>query len=88
MGFSIQRKGCFQINFFEYSNSEFVILQPEIVEFDALEKPVFDLILGTKTMEAIGIDFVDKVITIDQILLPMQRINEIPTSNKKGTGIQ
>jgi hypothetical protein len=36
-------------------------------------------------MEAIGIilNFVDKVITIDQIVLPMRSIEELPTSNKK-----
>ena len=62
-------KRSFQVNFFEYSNT----LKPEVFEFEALEKSVFDLILGTKTMEAIVIilNFVDKVITIDQIVLPM-----------------
>jgi hypothetical protein len=36
-------------------------------------------------MEAIGIilNFVDKVITIDQIVLPMRSIEELPASNKK-----
>ena len=44
--------------------------------------------IGTKSMEAIGIilDFVDKVITIDSIVLPMRSINETPTSNKKALG--
>jgi hypothetical protein len=81
-------KGSFQVKFFEYSNSKFVILQPEIVEFEASDKPAFDLIIGTNTMEAIGIslNFVDKVITIDQIVLPMQSIDKLPTSNKKALG--
>ena len=58
-------------------------LQPEIVEFEALERPAFDLIIGTNTMEAIGIilNFVDKEITIDQTVLPMRRIEDMPTSN-------
>ena len=36
-------------------------------------------------MEAIGIilNFVDKVITIDQIVLPMRSIEELPASNRK-----
>ena len=39
-------------------------------------------------MVAIGIilNFVDKVITIDSIVLPMQSINKLPTSNKKALG--
>ena len=49
------------------------------------EKPTFDLIIGTITMEAIGIilDFSTKVITIDSIKLPMRSIDKLPTSNKK-----
>jgi len=86
MGFSIQKeKVVSRYFFFEYSNSKFVILQPEIVEFKAGDKPVFDLIIGTNTMEAIGIilNFFDKVITIDQIVLPMRSIEELPASNKR-----
>ncbi len=83
--FHTKGKGSFQVKFFEYSNSKFVTLQPEIVEFKAGDKPAFDLIIGSNTMEAIGIilNFVDKVITIDQIVLPMRSIEELPTSNKK-----
>ena len=63
-------------------------LQPEIVEFETLENPLFDLILGTRTMEAIGIilNFFDKVITIDRIVLPLQSIADMPTSNKTAVG--
>ena len=86
--FHTKGKGSFQVFFFEYSKSKFVILQPEIVEFEALDKPAFDLIIDTKTMEAIGIilNFVDKVIIINQIVLPMRSIDELPTSNKKALG--
>ena len=53
-----------------------------------MEKPAFDLIIGTKTMEAIGIilDFIAKVITIDSIKLPMRSINKLPTSKKEALG--
>ena len=64
----------------------FVNIQPEIVEYEeTLENSTFKLIIGTKTMEEIGIilNFVDKVITIDSIVLPMQRINELPKSNNE-----
>jgi hypothetical protein len=83
--FHTKGKGSFQVKIFEYSNSKFMTLQPEIVEFEASDKPAFDLIIGTNTMEAIGIilNFVDKVITIDQIVLPMRSIDELPTSNRK-----
>ena len=49
-------KGSFQVKFLEYSHSKFVNIQPEIVEYEeTLEKPAFNLIIGTKTMETIGI---------------------------------
>ncbi len=42
----------------------------------SVEKPMFDLILGTQTMDELGIilDFKNKMITIDEIELPMQSI--------------
>ncbi len=47
---------------------------------------MFDLILGTQTMDELGIilDFKKKMITIDEIELPMQSINNIRLSNRKG----
>ena len=62
-----------------------MIIQPEIVECEeTLDKPDFDLIIGTKTMNDLGIilDFSANVITIDGIKLPMQSIDELPTSHK------
>jgi hypothetical protein len=40
-------------------------------------KPQYDLILGVKTMKKYGIilDFKDKMITVDEVKLPMQNIN-------------
>ena len=64
-------------------------VQPEIVEYEETsEKPAFNLIIGTKTMEGIGIilNFADKVITIDGIVLPMRSISNLPTSNKRALG--
>ena len=42
-----------------------------------MTKPVYDLILGCKTMKELGIvlDFRTKQITIDEIILPMTNIN-------------
>ena len=87
--FHIKGNRSFQVIFFEYSHSKFVNIQPEIVEYEETsEKPAFDFIIGTKTMEGIGIimNFVDKVITIDSIVLPMRSIDDLPTSNKRALG--
>jgi hypothetical protein len=72
--FHTKGKGSLQVIFFEYSNSKTVDIQPELVEYErTLGKPAFDLIIGTKTMNELGIilDFNTKVITIDSIVLPM-----------------
>ena len=82
-------KGTLQVKILEYSNSKTVDVQPEIVEYDeTLGKPAFDLIIGTKTMNEVGIilDFNTKEITIDCIKLPMQSIDGLPTSNKEVLG--
>jgi len=66
-----------------------VTIQPEIVEYEeTLAKPDFDLIIGTKTMNDLGIilDFSANLITIDSIKLPMQSINKLPVSDKEALG--
>ena len=47
-----------------------------------MEKPVFDLILGTNTMNELGIvlNFKQNTITIDEIELPMTSITNMPAS--------
>jgi hypothetical protein len=44
-----------------------------------MTKPVFDLILGCKTMKELGIvlDFWAKEVTTDHIILPMRDINSL-----------
>ena len=87
--FHTKGKGSLQVIFFEYSNSKTVNMQPEIVEYDeTLVKPAFDLIIGTKTINELGIilDFNDKVITIDSIKLPIWSIDELLTSNDEAVG--
>ena len=46
-----------------------------------MTKPVYDLILGCKTMKELGIvlDFRTKEIRIDEIILPMRDINSLTT---------
>ncbi len=46
-----------------------------------MDKPGFDLILGSNTMKELGIvhDFWTKEITLDEISLPMRDINKLTT---------
>ena len=63
-----------------------MIIQPEIVEYEeTLDKPAFDLIIGTKTMNDLGIilDFSANLITVDSIILQMWSINKLPISDKE-----
>ncbi len=45
-----------------------------MVEYNKDRKPQYDLILGTETMKEFGIilNFIDKMITIAEIILPMR----------------
>ena len=53
-----------------------------------LGKPAFDLIIGTDTMPEIILDFKEKIITIDEIKLPMQNIKDLLSSNKVALSYQ
>jgi hypothetical protein len=56
--FQMKGKGDLQLKFFQYSNSKRVKIQPDVVEYGkgAVEKPMFDLILGIDTTdELLGI---------------------------------
>jgi hypothetical protein len=52
------RKGRSEVNFkfFEYSNNKEYLVTPDIVEYDKkkMTKPVYDLILGCKSMKELG----------------------------------
>jgi hypothetical protein len=71
--------GDINISFVEYSASKSVHLTPDIVEYDTgANAPMYDLIIGKQTLHDIDIgevlDFKDRSITIDNILLPMRSI--------------
>ena len=72
------------LKFFEYSNSKEFLVTPDVVEYDKkkMAKPMYDLILGCKTMKELGIvlDFRTKQVTIDEIILPMRDINGLTKS--------
>jgi hypothetical protein len=54
-----------------------------VVEYDKKNRPHYDLILGTVSMKelAIILNFRDKMITIDEIILPMRNINNLQGSS-------
>ncbi len=72
-----------ELNFFEYSNSKRYLVAPDIVEYDKINKSRYYIILGVKTMKKYGIilDFKDKMITVDEVKLPMQNINHLQGSS-------
>jgi hypothetical protein len=81
--FQTKRKARIELNFSEYSDSKRYLVEPDIFEYDENNKPQYDLILGTKTMKEFGIisDFKDKMITVDEVKLPMQNINYLQGSS-------
>ncbi len=80
--FQTKRKAEIELNFFEYSNSKRYFAASDIIEYDKINKPQYDLILGVKAVKKFGIilDFKDKMITIDEVNLPMQNINYLQGS--------
>jgi hypothetical protein len=71
--FVTDKVGDIEISFVEYSASKKVRLQPDIVEYSPGDQsPMYDLIIGKQTMHYLGVklDFQERTITIDEILLP------------------
>jgi hypothetical protein len=78
-------RGNFTLKVFEYSKSNEFLAEPDVVEYEKDEmKPVFDLILGIQSMHELGIilDCKNKMITIDEITLPMRNIHSLTKSQK------
>jgi hypothetical protein len=75
--FVTDRVGDIKVSFVEYLASKKVHLQPDIVEYSPGDQaPMYDLIIGKQTMHNLGVklDFQEKTITIDKILLPTRNI--------------
>jgi hypothetical protein len=81
--FQTWRKAQVELNFFEYSDRKRYHVKPDVVGYDENNKPQYDLILGTVSMKEFGIilNFRDKMITIDEIILPMRNINNLQGSS-------
>jgi hypothetical protein len=72
--------GEVELSFVKYSASKKVHLHPDIVEYSKGEPPpLYDLIIGKQTLHDIGavLDFKERTITIDDVLLPMRNINNL-----------
>ncbi len=80
---SDQKEGWNRAELFEYSDSKRYLAAPDIVEYSKINRPRYDIILGVKTMKEYGIilDFKDKMITVDEIELPMRNINYLQGSS-------
>jgi hypothetical protein len=80
--FQMPRKARVELNFFEYSDSKRYHKELDVVKYDKDNKPQYDLNLGTETMKESGIilNVRDKMITIDEIMLPMRNINNLQGS--------
>jgi hypothetical protein len=81
--FQTRRKDRVELNFFEYSDSKRYHVEPDVVEYNKNNRPQYDLILGTVSMKKLGIilNFRDKMINIDEIVLPMRNINNLQGSS-------
>jgi hypothetical protein len=81
--FQTKHKAEIKLNYFEYSDRKRYLAEPDIVEYDENKRPQYDLILGVNTMKRYGImlDFKDKMITVDEVKLPMQNINYLQCSS-------
>jgi hypothetical protein len=84
--FQTTKKAEIELNFFGYSNSKRYLASPDIVEYNKFNKPQYDIILGVKTMKEYGIilDFKDKMITVDEVKLPMRNIKCLQGSSTSG----
>jgi hypothetical protein len=78
--FKTKMVGEIELSFVENSASKKVRLRPDIVEYSkGGPLPLYDLIIGKQTLHDIGaiLDFKERTITIDDILLPMRNINNL-----------
>jgi hypothetical protein len=72
--------GGLKLSFVEYYTSNLVHLWPDIIEHPwGSVLLLYDLIIGNQTLHEIGavLDFKEKTTTIDEILLPMRKINNL-----------
>ena len=82
--FSTTKQADLDLVFPEYSHNKRFHVRPDIVEYDDKNnRPYFDMIIGTETLEKckVLLDFDRKVIAINQIELPMRNISNLQAPN-------
>jgi hypothetical protein len=50
--FQTKGQAKFAMKFFEYSDSKHYNIAPDVFEYDKMERPAYDLIIGVKTMKS------------------------------------
>jgi hypothetical protein len=78
--FVTDRVGNIEISFVEYLASKKIRLQQDIIKYSPGDQaPMYDLIIGKQTINNLGVklDFQERTITIDKILLPMRNIGNL-----------
>jgi hypothetical protein len=82
--FQTKGQAKFATKFFEYSDGTHYNITPHVFEYDKMERPAFELIIGIQTMKQLGIvlDFWTSEIEIDNILLSMRDINKLQRNQK------
>ncbi len=83
--FVTDRVGNIEISFVDYLASKKVCLQLDFVEYSPGDQaPMYDLIIGKQMMHEIGVklDFQERTITMDNILLPMRNITNLQLKSR------
>jgi hypothetical protein len=77
--FQTKRKAGIELIFLEYTDSKRFFVEPHVAEYNENNEPQYDLNLSTETMKELCIilDFKAKMITVDEVILPMQNINHL-----------
>ena len=77
--FTTTRVAELDLTFPEFSERKLLHIEPDIVDLPDDSQPVYDLILGVKTLEKLGIilNFEDRNITVDKITLPMRTMESL-----------
>ena len=83
--FTTTKVGSLDLTFPEFSRSKRFSLRPDIQVIPESEEPVFDLIIGTESLQRFGVvlNFGTSRVTIDQITTPMQPLKAFMRSTKK-----
>ena len=78
--FQTKKVGNTELSFVDYSDRKRIHLTPDIVEYARNGAPLlYNLTPGNQTLHDLGVvlDFKEKTITIDEILLPTRNINNL-----------